>query len=206
MEGLTIRAASSEDQRRIASLIGDDPGREAVGIFFGDRRLARRMGVALAMLPESADGWRCSTLAEMDGVVVGMIQAGDDLPKFRPTARVVWTSLTIMGPIRLIRIIPRMAAQGRAQPTRPKGSYYIAELNVDPTYRNRGIGSALLDWAAEDAESRGFDVMSLTTTTINPARRLYERHGFSVTETVTDDAYERHTGIEGRVLMLKKLR
>jgi len=47
--------------------------------------------------------------------------------------------------------------------------------------------------------------MSLTTTTINPARRLYERHGFHVVETKTDGAYERYTGIAGRHLMVKEL-
>jgi len=48
--------------------------------------------------------------------------------------------------------------------------------------------------------------MSLTTHTSNPARRLYERHGYRVVETRTDPAYERYTGIEGRVLMVKELR
>ena len=38
---------------------------------------------------------------------------------------------------------------------------------------------------------------------ITPARRLYDRHGFQVVETRTDRAYERYTGIEGRVLMVK---
>jgi ribosomal protein S18 acetylase RimI-like enzyme len=47
--------------------------------------------------------------------------------------------------------------------------------------------------------------MSLTTHTANPARRLYERHGFWVVETRTDTDYERYTGIEGRFLMVKEL-
>jgi ribosomal protein S18 acetylase RimI-like enzyme len=47
--------------------------------------------------------------------------------------------------------------------------------------------------------------MALTTTTENPARHLYERHGFRVVETRTDPAYERYTGIEGRHRMVKDL-
>ncbi len=47
--------------------------------------------------------------------------------------------------------------------------------------------------------------MSLITTTTNPARRLYERHGYRVVETRADAAYERYTGIAGRYLMVKEL-
>ena len=47
--------------------------------------------------------------------------------------------------------------------------------------------------------------MSLSTNTANPARRLYERHGFRIVETRTDSTYERLTGIEGRHLMVKAL-
>jgi len=48
-------------------------------------------------------------------------------------------------------------------------------------------------------------LMSLTTHIANPARHLYERHGFRVVETRTDPDYERYTGIEGRVRMAKEL-
>jgi hypothetical protein len=47
--------------------------------------------------------------------------------------------------------------------------------------------------------------MTLTTHTANPARRLYERKGFTVTRTATDPRYERYTGIQGRVLMEKAI-
>jgi len=47
--------------------------------------------------------------------------------------------------------------------------------------------------------------MALTTTTTNPARHLYIRHGYRVVETRLDPAYERLTGIPGRVLMVKEL-
>jgi ribosomal protein S18 acetylase RimI-like enzyme len=45
--------------------------------------------------------------------------------------------------------------------------------------------------------------MSLATTIGNPAQRLYERHGFEVTERRTDAGYERMTGRAGRVLMVR---
>ena len=79
------------------------------------------------------------------------------------------------------------------------------EIQADLAYRNRGIGGALLWYAEAKAREGGYARMSLTTTTINPARRLYERHGFRVVETLTDTDYERYTGIEGRHLMVKDL-
>jgi len=87
----------------------------------------------------------------------------------------------------------------------PVDAYVIAELHVDPPYRNRGIGRAMLRYAEEEARRKGCSVMSLVTHTSNPARRLYERHGFQVVETRTDPDYERYTGIEGRLLMVKEL-
>lgn len=204
MEGLTIRAADASDLPRIAELISGDPGKEAIGIL-GNRRLARRLGMALVMSKGSAQGWEHSVMGDLDGTPVGVLQAGSDIPEFSIRISHVWLALRTLGPIRLVTLLPRLEAQSRVQPERPEGSYYIAEIDVDPAYRNRGIGGALLDWAESQAREQGFKQMSLTTTTANPARHLYERHGFYVAETKTDADYERYTGIEGRLLMLKDL-
>ncbi|MDO8615250.1 MAG: GNAT family N-acetyltransferase [Dehalococcoidia bacterium] len=87
----------------------------------------------------------------------------------------------------------------------PDNTYHLSELHVDAALRGRGIGGALLGHAEGEARRQGRATMSLTTTTVNPARRLYERNGFRVVETRTDRDYERYTGIEGRHLMVKEL-
>ena len=66
-------------------------------------------------------------------------------------------------------------------------------------------GGAALRFAEKEARRDGHSAMSLITTIVNPARRLYERQGFRVVETRTDPDYERYTGIPGRVLMVKEL-
>lgn len=55
----------------------------------------------------------------------------------------------------------------------------VATIGVDPEYQNRGIGSALLSYAEQDAADHGCETFSLEVRVSNvPARHLYEKHGF----------------------------
>jgi ribosomal protein S18 acetylase RimI-like enzyme len=204
MEGLRIRPAGPGDTNRIAELLGGDPGQEAIGIA-GSADKAAAFQTALVRLPNSPQGWRHTVVAELEGKVVGILQAGGDRREVTVTPRVAYLALHTFGPLGVLRILPRLRARRRVQTKTPAGSYHIAEIDVDPTYRNRGIGGTLLDHAEAEARKGGYALMSLTTTTVNPARRLYERHGFRVVETKTNAAYERYTEIEGRHLMVKEL-
>jgi len=204
MGGLIIRKATPGDTNRIAELLGGDPGDEAIGLL-GSAEKAIAFGMGVVRLPNSPQGWRHTVVAEHGGKVVGMMQAGGDRRDVRVTPRLVYLALDTFGPLGMLRLGRRLRARRRVQTRTPPSSYHIAEIDVDPACRNRGIGGALLDHAEREARSAGYSVMSLTTTTINPARRLYERHGFRVVETKTDAAYQRFTGIEGRHLMVKEL-
>jgi ribosomal protein S18 acetylase RimI-like enzyme len=203
VEGLTIRKAIPGDTNRIAEIVSGEPGQEAIGLT-GSAELAREFEMAMVRLPNSPMGWKSTVVAEANGRVVGIVQAGD-VPDFGVTPRLVYLAIQVFGPVKLMRLLPRLRARSRIQPKRPRGAYHIAEIDVDPSLRNQGIGSALLDHIETEARAGGYARMSLTTTTINPARRLYERHGFRVVETKADAAYERYTGIEGRHLMIKEL-
>jgi putative acetyltransferase len=59
----------------------------------------------------------------------------------------------------------------------------LERIYVDPPEQNRGVGSALLDKAKELRP----DELYLWVFQKNPARRLYERHGFRLVE-LTDGA------------------
>lgn len=52
-------------------------------------------------------------------------------------------------------------------------------IGVDPGYRGRGIGTALLDTVIAQAASRGHRGISLSVEDGNRARELYERAGFT---------------------------
>ncbi len=199
---LTFRPATPADIERIAEIVAGEPGQEAIGIA-GNEALARRFGLAFVRL-ECRQDWRITILAERDGEVVGVLQAAGDLPQMKVTAEVALLVVRTFGPLRLPGFLRRQQARDRLQMQRPAGAYYISELDVDPGHRNQGIGSALLDYAEEKARAGGLNRMALSTTMVNPARRLYERHGFRVVETRTDADYERYTGIPGRLLMVKE--
>jgi ribosomal protein S18 acetylase RimI-like enzyme len=204
MDGLTIRKATKADTERIAEIISGEPGDEATAIC-GGAGPARRFGMGLVRLPNSPQGWERTIVAELGGRVVGIILAGSSAESFRVTPAIAILAVRALGPIGVLRTLSRMNARKRVQTDPPEGSCHIAELHVDPASRSRGIGGALLDWSEEAARRDNHTVMSLSTTTSNPARRLYERHGFKIVQTLTDPEYERITGIAGRHLMVKQL-
>jgi len=205
MEGLTIRKATPSDTDRIADLLAGDPGEEAIGMA-GSREKAIAFGKGMVRLPESPQCWRQTVVGELDGSVIGILVAGADRNDVRLTPRLVYLALQTFGPVGVAKLLPRLRARMRVQPKTPSRAYHIAEIDVDPAYRNKGVGGALLDSAEAEARATGCRLMSLTTSTSNPARRLYERHGFRVAETRTGAAYKRYTGVDGRLLMTKELR
>lgn len=61
------------------------------------------------------------------------------------------------------------------------GSFYVCAVGVYENFRNRGIGTALMDHAEQRARTEGCLSMSLLVFDANDdAKRLYERLGFRV--------------------------
>jgi len=58
----------------------------------------------------------------------------------------------------------------------------LMEMTLLPAWRNRGIGSRLLEQVIAYADRLGRDA-SLHVEPFNPAKRMYERAGFAVVET-----------------------
>lgn len=60
------------------------------------------------------------------------------------------------------------------------GTFYLSTMGVDPAYRGRGYGSALLNAAGDIAREKGFKQVSLLVSKGKPkAQELYERIGFA---------------------------
>jgi GNAT superfamily N-acetyltransferase len=74
-----------------------------------------------------------------------------------------------------------------AGPGEFRGSAALTALWVDPRYRDRGVGSALVEAVVEWAADQGFSQVLLWVTEVNRnAERLYVRHGFARTGRVSE--------------------
>jgi SAM-dependent methyltransferase len=70
-------------------------------------------------------------------------------------------------------------AVGTIRTTRRAGTLVIADIAVAPEHQGRGVGARLLRGVLAEADGAGQPVR-LQVLRTNPARRLYERHGFTV--------------------------
>jgi ribosomal protein S18 acetylase RimI-like enzyme len=68
---------------------------------------------------------------------------------------------------------------------------FLADVELLPEYRGRGLGGAIVGAVVAEAEARGVPV-TLQVFRTNPARRLYERLGFAI-EAETETHYRMRT-------------
>jgi GNAT superfamily N-acetyltransferase len=73
--------------------------------------------------------------------------------------------------------------------------WFLDKLYLLPTYQRQGLGSYLLQCLIDDAKSAQV-ALRLTVLEVNPARRLYERHGFVLTHTVSPRHYMEWRAVE----------
>ena len=184
----------------LASLMFMAPGREAVAMV-GSATAARSFAAGLfrhALAEETS----VIIVAEIDADPVGFaeISHGGDMPSFSVVAR---AGVDAMGLVGALRAAWRSLARMKVDLPAPAGGAHLVELQVSPQHRSRGIGAFLLGEVDVYALEQRAAHISLTTATDNPARRLYERHGYRVARERTNGRYERITGSAGRVLMVK---
>jgi ribosomal protein S18 acetylase RimI-like enzyme len=196
---LTLRDAAAGDAGRVAEIQHRVPGSELVGLF-GSADRARRFGLRQTTRRGVVDERRPVIVACRDERVVGFAQWSiGDVDRTGP--RDVLDALAVVGVRGLLRFPRKLKARSRVHTPVPPNALYLAEIHVDPGERGAGVGGALLDAVIARAERLGRPLVSLTTTIDNPARRLYERHGFVVIDEKRDAEYEAISGSPGRVRM-----
>ena len=65
------------------------------------------------------------------------------------------------------------------------GEFYIDSLSVSLPYRNKGVGTALIEKAKELAREQGIGVVTLAVEPQNTAKKLYQKLGFEYQRTIT---------------------
>jgi GNAT superfamily N-acetyltransferase len=119
--------------------------------------------------------------------------------------RALLPALRAVGFTQVGRAMQGLRYRQRVQFDEVAGAFPIGALYVLQALRNRGIGGLMLAHADVLARNAAYRLISIETGITNPARHLYERHGYRLELTKTDADYERATGSAGRVLMLKRL-
>ena len=70
--------------------------------------------------------------------------------------------------------------------------FELAKMAVDPSARGKGYGDLLMEHAVSWARDRGAEkVMLLSNTILEPAIKLYEKHGFVTTHLGPHPDYKR---------------
>jgi ribosomal protein S18 acetylase RimI-like enzyme len=201
--GVSLRQAAPDDVTALADLQFVEPSREAVVLAGGSTAGARRFQEEL--LRWSLAAGAIVLVAEVEGEPAGFAlvsTGGGDIP---PLRQVAGMAVRALGVPRALRAGARAVTRLRVDLRPPPGGTHLVELQVHPARRGAGIGGLLLDAVEARARAAESPHLSLTTGAENPARRLYERHGFRLAGERSDARYERLTGIPGRVLLVKDL-
>lgn len=85
----------------------------------------------------------------------------------------------------------------------PAGEAYIDNISVAEDSRGQGVGTLLMDYAKEQAKKNNCNSISLYVTDENPrAKKLYEKHGFTVKSHKSYKWMKKTAGISGGSLMV----
>jgi ribosomal protein S18 acetylase RimI-like enzyme len=197
-----IRTGSPADVAALADLMFADPPREAV-VLAGGAENGRRFELHLLDQAVRAPGSVVLVATDQDEPLgFAWLSDGSDVSSLRQVAA---TAVRAMGLRAALAAAWAASSRLAVDMQPPEGGRNLTELHVHPDHRGRGIGGDLLRAVEEHARREGAAHVSLTTASTNPARRLYERHGFEVVRERSGRRYARLTGIPGRVMMLKAL-
>lgn len=195
-----VRPARVDDLDALVAIQHSEPTPEIIGLA-GSPERARRFGRALVRSDGILEPTRPIVLIEgATGPVAFMAYSIGPTESGALTPSLIFRAVAALGP-GVFGLPRRVAARRAVQLVVPEDSLYIAELHVHPDHRGQGLGSQLLSWSSNRCVELGLDQRSLITGTANPAIHLYERHGFKIIATATEERYERIFGQAGRVLM-----
>lgn len=95
------------------------------------------------------------------------------------SVRYMWSYMRRLGPHGFYRLVRYGIQFNRAADLKNR-AWRIAHLGSAEAARGQGLGGALLDFVAAQAASAGCGAVQLEVNACSPARRLYEKKGFTV--------------------------
>jgi ribosomal protein S18 acetylase RimI-like enzyme len=203
---LTFRKARGEDMDAAVELLAAtmaDFGVMTMGL--GSRELELKALRHWFVKTDNRFSHEFCKLALVDGATAGLLLTlrGDHLDRLERT--LTDGVLKVYNPIQLVRMLWRLMILGRTEEAN-RDEYLVSHVAVAPEYRRRGIATALLQKAEEEAKQKGYNKLVLEVETDNTgAIRTYEKFGFNTVLTTLFKRRERILGCPGYHKMLKKL-
>jgi GNAT superfamily N-acetyltransferase len=148
--------------------------------YAGGEALARSLLARVYPRDGHAAAWDVCQVAEAEEGVVGVLAGFPAEEGDRLARRFVGLTLPRIPPWRWPGLVRHLRAAAAVSPAPPAGSWYVDALAVEPAWRRRGVASALLEAAEQQAARAGTIGVALDTGVANHgARALYEGRGYA---------------------------
>ena len=122
--------------------------------------------------------YRNTFIAELDGEIAGIMIAVDG-KNYRFQRENMYPQLKGLFDVAFGKGWEDMEDEAKA------GEYYIDSLSVSLPYRNKGVGTALITHAKQQAKALGTERLTLAVEPMNSAKTLYQRMGFWYEREIT---------------------
>jgi ribosomal protein S18 acetylase RimI-like enzyme len=203
---MEIRPAVPQDAQMAAGLLADSMGEAGLVLMgLGQRETMLCSLTNIFPYPNTRYSMDCAWMAVVDGQPAGLLLA---FPGYELDSRLMGLMIPmfkVYGLVDLMRLVWRSFPVITGEETEPQ-QFYIAQMAVLPSYRQRGIGTALLAFAEQLALRRGLTECSLIVEIGNDAARsLYLHTGYEVTGRHETPALVGRYHLAGHERMVKKL-
>ena len=197
---MLIRSPTAEEDDAVAELLYET-STGMYDLFTGGRERALRV-LREAYASEGNSASRdVVKVAELDGRIAGAMAAFPVPEGHRRARAFLRLTLRRIPPWRWPRTLRVFRLGGRLTPPAPSTALYVDALATDPRMRRRGVATALLRAAEDDARERGLTAVALDTAERNTAAQaLYERFGMERSGTT-----QSVRGIPGAVAYIKRV-
>lgn len=181
-ERFTLRQARAGDAPEAGPLVFE-AAPVLFALLFGPQKAeAVRALTQLFGLGGNPFGWEQAWVAVQDEAVVGVMIAATVEARQRAGRRLWWLLPRVRGAWAMLGRLPEALAMMRGYASPPADSFYVGILAVAEGYRGQGIGSRLLDEAAEQAvEARCSSTILHVEMDHADALRFYRRAGYEET-------------------------
>ena len=197
---LVLRDAEPGDRRPAGVLLREALTPQLADAVFGlGSPGASRYFERLFQRPGTLWSYDITTLAELNGEVVGLVSHAPWSVLAERRRSTLWGYWRAYGLRGLLKLIPRIRALMRASPAVPPDHWFIPCLAMAPEHRGNGVAHALLQTVYRHAEAHAPACSLYVPTSNGTAREFYDRAGYVEREGADSELLHRLAGVSGRV-------